>query len=217
MKAKRLIALALAAVFMLSAAATPVFAAAALPQENAALEQQNDMVSIRLKATGDLVYGSNYKLEVQTNPADTQYIVVTKNAYNGATATLRTGTASDLTPGSVILVDYTSVTSNGTTIYNADTVYVLRIADDGTNPDADPTTGTVNYTVTMYWNNGTVTTRTAQWKGTYTGAGQNFAAIAPTYWPDIVVSNWNVLIDHPESITVNAGDVINLNYVITAK
>ena len=67
MKAKRLIALALAAVFMLSAAATPVFAAAALPQENAALEQQNDMVSIRLKATGDLVYGSNYKLEVQTN------------------------------------------------------------------------------------------------------------------------------------------------------
>ena len=35
MKAKRLIALALAAVFMLSAAATPVFAAAALPQENA--------------------------------------------------------------------------------------------------------------------------------------------------------------------------------------
>ena len=36
MKAKRLIALALAAVFMLSAAATPVFAAAALPQENAA-------------------------------------------------------------------------------------------------------------------------------------------------------------------------------------
>ena len=76
MKAKRLIALALAAVFMLSAAATPVFAAAALPQENAALEQQNDMVSIRLKATGDLVYGSNYKLEVQTSPADTQYIGV---------------------------------------------------------------------------------------------------------------------------------------------
>ena len=37
MKAKRLIALALAAVFMLSAAATPVFATAALPQENAAL------------------------------------------------------------------------------------------------------------------------------------------------------------------------------------
>ena len=34
------------------------------------------VVSIRLKATGDLVYGSNYKLEVQTNPADTQYIGV---------------------------------------------------------------------------------------------------------------------------------------------
>ena len=50
MKAKRLIALALAAVFMLSAAATPVFAAAALPQENAALEKskkrRRDLISI---------------------------------------------------------------------------------------------------------------------------------------------------------------------------
>ena len=69
MKAKRLIALALAAVFMLSAAATPVFAAAALPQENAALEQQNDMVSIRLKATSRGL-GDVYKRQ------DTQYIGV---------------------------------------------------------------------------------------------------------------------------------------------
>ena len=76
MKAKRLISFVLAAAFMLSAAATPVFAAAALPQQTAAVEQENGIVSIRIKATGDLVYGSDYKLEVQTTPADTQYIGV---------------------------------------------------------------------------------------------------------------------------------------------
>ena len=41
MKAKRLISLVLAAAFMLSAAATPVFAAAALPQQTAAVKQEN--------------------------------------------------------------------------------------------------------------------------------------------------------------------------------
>ena len=76
MKARRLVAFMLAVVFLLSAAAVPAFAAAELPQDTAALEQQNDIVSIRLKATGDLVYGSDYRLEVQTNPADTQYIGV---------------------------------------------------------------------------------------------------------------------------------------------
>ena len=76
MKAKRLISFVLAAAFMLSAAATPVFAAAALPQQTAAVEQENRIVSIRIKATGNLVYGSDYKLEVQTTPADTQYIGV---------------------------------------------------------------------------------------------------------------------------------------------
>lgn len=76
MKAKRLISFVLAAAFMLSAAATPVFAAAALPQQTASVEQENGIVSIRIKATGNLVYGSDYKLEVQTTPADTQYIGV---------------------------------------------------------------------------------------------------------------------------------------------
>ena len=76
MKAKRLISFVLAAAFMLSAAATPVFAAAALPQQTAAVEQENGIVSIRIKATGNLVYGSDYKLEVQTTPADIQYIGV---------------------------------------------------------------------------------------------------------------------------------------------
>lgn len=77
MKAKRWIALVLAAVFALSAAATPVLAAApALKQDSAVLEEENDIVSIRIKATGDLVYGSDYKLEVETKPEGTQYLAV---------------------------------------------------------------------------------------------------------------------------------------------
>ena len=63
MKAKRLIALALAAVFLLSAAATPAFAAAQTEQP-AVLAEQNDIVSIRIKAVGDLTYGSPYQLQV---------------------------------------------------------------------------------------------------------------------------------------------------------
>lgn len=81
MKAKRLISFVLAAAFMLSTAAAPAFAAQTAqptqPTEAAVVqEQQNGMVSIRLKATGNLVYGSDYKLEVQTNPENTQYIGV---------------------------------------------------------------------------------------------------------------------------------------------
>jgi len=76
MKAKRLVAFTLAAAFALSAAAVPVLAAPALKQGSAAVEEQNDMVAIRIKATGDLVYGSDYKLEVQTKPEDTQYLAV---------------------------------------------------------------------------------------------------------------------------------------------
>ena len=77
MKAKRIIAFTLAAAFALSAAAMPVLAAAPSAQQTAAqLEEENDMVSIRIKATGDLVYGSDYKLEIQTNPAETQYLAV---------------------------------------------------------------------------------------------------------------------------------------------
>ena len=75
MKAKRLIALALAAVFLLSAAATPAFAAAQTEQP-AVLAEQNDIVSIRIKAVGDLTYGSPYQLQVETTPADAQYLGV---------------------------------------------------------------------------------------------------------------------------------------------
>lgn len=75
MKAKRVIALALAAAFVLGAAATPALAAASASQ-SAALAEENSMVAIRIKAAGNLVYGSDYKLEIETNPQDTQYLAI---------------------------------------------------------------------------------------------------------------------------------------------
>ena len=78
MKTKRLISLLLAAVFALSAAATPALAASAgsaLPDlTTAGVDENNSVVSIRLTADGDLTYGSPFTLSVQTTPADTQYI-----------------------------------------------------------------------------------------------------------------------------------------------
>lgn len=79
MKTKRLLSLLLAAVFALSAAATPAMAATGteLPAPTAAsVDETNDVVSIRLTASGDLTYGSPFTLSVQTTPADTQYIGV---------------------------------------------------------------------------------------------------------------------------------------------
>ena len=80
MKIKRLISLLLAAVFALSAAATPALAASAgskLPAlTTAGVDETNSVVSIRLTADGDLTYGSPFTLSVQTTPADTQYIGV---------------------------------------------------------------------------------------------------------------------------------------------
>ena len=80
MKIKRLISLLLAAVFALSAAATPALAASAgsaLPDlTTAGVGETNSVVSIRLTADGDLTYGSPFTLSVQTTPADTQYIGV---------------------------------------------------------------------------------------------------------------------------------------------
>ena len=77
MKTKRLIAFILAVVFTLSAAVTPALAAAAeQPASALVLEEENDIISIRIQATGELVYGSPYQLEVKTNPEDAQYIGV---------------------------------------------------------------------------------------------------------------------------------------------
>ena len=66
MKIKRLLSLLLAAVFALSAAATPALAASAgseLPDlTTAGVDENNSVVSIRLTADGDLTYGSPFTL-----------------------------------------------------------------------------------------------------------------------------------------------------------
>lgn len=80
MKTKRMISLLLAVVLTLSVAVTPAFAASASSElaagKSANVEETNDVVSIRLTTSGELVYGSPFTLSVQTHPADTQYIGV---------------------------------------------------------------------------------------------------------------------------------------------
>ena len=73
MKAKRWISLLLAVSMMLGVLAMPASAAAQQPESTAAVseelpdaaeltavEDENDIVSIRIRATGNLVYGSDY-------------------------------------------------------------------------------------------------------------------------------------------------------------
>ena len=89
MKAKRWISLRLAVSMVLGVLAMPASAAAQQPESTAvvsealpdaaeltAAEDENDIVNIRIRATGNLVYGSDYKLEVETRPENTQYIAV---------------------------------------------------------------------------------------------------------------------------------------------
>ena len=80
MKIKRGIVLLLAAVFLAGTLAVPVSAAAAQPepaaQTQAVSEAENDIISVRIKASGELTYGADHKLEIQTTPADAQYIGV---------------------------------------------------------------------------------------------------------------------------------------------
>lgn len=84
MKAKRWISLLLAVSMMLGVLAMPASAAAQQPESTAvvseelpdaaalsAAEDENDIVNIRIRATGNLVYGSDYKLEVETRPENT--------------------------------------------------------------------------------------------------------------------------------------------------
>ena len=75
MKAKRMLSLLLTAALMLSMM-TPAFAAAAQtelpPASQTQMEETNEAVSIRLQATGKLVYGSPFELSVVTRPADVQ-------------------------------------------------------------------------------------------------------------------------------------------------
>lgn len=77
-KTQRICSLILAVVLMLGVVAMPA-SAASQPQlvwSESALEEENKSVSIKLQATGDLVYGSDYKFEVKTDPEGTQYLGV---------------------------------------------------------------------------------------------------------------------------------------------
>ena len=89
MKLKRGIALLLAAVFLFGTLAVPASAAAAQPEPAAQAQtvdaEENDIISERIKASGELTYGADHKLEIQTTPADAQYIGVVMGTSGQAT------------------------------------------------------------------------------------------------------------------------------------
>ena len=66
MKLKRGIALLLAAVFLFGTLAVPASAAAAQPEPAAQAQtvdaEENDIISVRIKASGELTYGADHKL-----------------------------------------------------------------------------------------------------------------------------------------------------------
>lgn len=79
MKAKRIVSLLLAAVLLGGTLAAPAIAAETEPaviEQSSELDEQNDIVSISIKADGDMVYGSPISLKVETSPEDTQYLGV---------------------------------------------------------------------------------------------------------------------------------------------
>ena len=89
MKLKRGIAFLLAAVFLFGTLAVPASAAAAQPEPAAQAQtvdaEENDIISVRIKASGELTYGADHKLEIQTTPADAQYIGVVMGTSGQAT------------------------------------------------------------------------------------------------------------------------------------
>ncbi len=72
---KRIAALALAAMMACTTAA-PALAAGDASPAALALEAENDLVSIRIEATDNAVYGSPINVTIRANPEDTQYIAV---------------------------------------------------------------------------------------------------------------------------------------------
>lgn len=77
-KTMRMISMLLAVVFAAGVLAMPVSAVSVQPEPEVVvqqtLEEENAITTIRIKATGDLIYGSPFELSVQPNPEDTQYI-----------------------------------------------------------------------------------------------------------------------------------------------
>ncbi len=130
--------------------------------------------------------------------------------------TVKVGTLETDMTDKVVYVIY-----NTTKPYMVEKVYVVEADEDQTETvyPADPTKGTVIYTVTMLAENQVFTkthTLTAT-PGTYTNATESFANVAGAYWQDIVVDNWTVLQDCAPSIVVKAGETTLVNYVIVAK
>lgn len=115
-----------------------------------------------------------------------------------------------------IYVVYTDTGVVGGTHY-ATEIYVSDKAWTGTDGTTSVTDGTVIYNLTMYMPDGSTQVRSHTWTGpANTYANQNLATIAGAYWTDINLSNWNILLDQ-SSVTVAAGQVSVLNYIINAK
>ena len=80
MKLKRGIALLLAAVFLFGTLAVPAGAAAAQPGPAAQAQtvdaEENDIISVRIKASGELTYGADHKLEIQTTPVSYTHLTL---------------------------------------------------------------------------------------------------------------------------------------------
>ena len=109
---------------------------------------------------------------------------------------------------------YVVYTDTNSTHY-ATEIYVAEKPDTPEEPSS-PTTGTVVYNVTMYMPDGTTQVRNAVWTGTGTfdAGSQLWSAISQVYFPDLAGNGWTVLQDQPQGITVDAGDVLVLNYII---
>ena len=137
------------------------------------------------------------------------------NAYNVTTATRVYGELSDVMDNHNIYVVYDANNY-------AKEIYVSDKAYNPVEPDADK--ATFVYSVTMEYKTGYVTTRTASTQvadGYSIPAGsQAFNVVAPIYWPDIQVANWDVLTDTSMGqSTFNAvgGNVYTYSYYIQAK
>ena len=126
MNAKRILSLFLAAVLTLGVAVTPAVAASAAPAlpGSVALEESNGPVSIKLTASGPLVYGSPFELVVETRPAETQYLGVVLGTKGEALPTKRMSATPDQT------TDFNLYSYIKQLIDGNDVEVLLRVADE---------------------------------------------------------------------------------------
>ena len=94
------------------------------------------------KDNGYTVTTNNTAIKDYVVTTDTKYFVVTKTGLN-STAIVTEGTTADVTAGSVVLVNYTTL-GNGNLVANM--VYVLRVVADGQNPNPNPVNASLTLT-----------------------------------------------------------------------